>query len=175
MPVWRRLTNVIGGKMKLCAWILLIFIVSCTPLPRDGDVSETLPPDTAVTSPPVGGDMSTNESQGSPFAPQPGDENLTRGNVFIDEASLVIRESYPPQVSLSIRGGLPTPCHQLRVEIASPDQENNIRAEAYSVVDPNMICTQVIKSFQEYIDLGTFPSGHYSVWLNGEVVGEFDG
>jgi hypothetical protein len=37
-----------------------------------------------------------------------------------------------------------------------------------------MACIQVLEPFQEQIDLGTFPSGHYSVWLNGEWVGEFD-
>jgi hypothetical protein len=118
--------------------------------------------------------MPTNEPHVNPFSPKPGDKHLTRGNVFIDEASLVIRESCPPQVSLSIGGDLPTPCHQLRVEIAPPDRENKIMVAAYSVVNPDMACTQVIKPFQEYIDLGTFPGGRYWVWVNGELAGEFD-
>lgn len=155
--------------MKLRILLLfLMFAAACAPLPGN-----TAGPDTAVTSPPEDA-MPTNEPHANPFSPKPGDKNLTRGNVFINEASLVIRESYPPQVSLSIGGDLPTPCHQLRVEITSPDQENKIMVEAYSVVNPDMACTQVIKPFQEYIDIGTFPSGHYSVWVNGERAGEFD-
>ena len=153
--------------------LLLFLMVSCAPLPKGTAEPGTLPPDTVVTNPPEG-DMPTNEPYVNPFSPKPGDENLTRGNVFINEASLVIRESYPPQVSLSIGGDLPTPCHELRVEIAPPDQENKIMVDAYSVVDPNVACIQVLESFQEYIDLGTFPSGHYSVWVNGEPAGEFD-
>lgn len=118
--------------------------------------------------------MPTDEPHENPFSPRPGDEKLTRGSVFINETSLVIRESYPPQISLSIKGDLPTPCHQLRAAIAGPDQENKIMVDAYSVVDSTKACAQVLEPFEEYIDLGTFPSGHYSVWVNGELAGEFD-
>lgn len=155
--------------MRLHVLALLIFIlVACAPLPGD-----SAGPDTPVTSPPADG-MSTNEPFVNPFSPKPGDEKLTRGNVFINATSLVIRESYPPQISLSIGGDLPTPCHELRAEIASPDPENQIMVDVYSVTDPKVACVAVIKSFQEHIDLGTFPGGHYSVRVNGELAGEFD-
>ncbi|HUE99250.1 MAG TPA: hypothetical protein VMN99_08335 [Anaerolineales bacterium] len=118
--------------------------------------------------------MSTNEPSINPFLPKPGDADLTRGNVYISETSLVIRESYPPQISLTLRGDLPTPCNQLRAKISPPDQENNIVVDVYSVIDPNKVCIQVLEPFEEYIDLGTFPAGHYSVWVNDEMAGEFD-
>ena len=87
--------------MKFRLILFLIFlIVSCAPQATPG-------PDTAVTSPPEN-DISTNEPNTNPFAPQPGDADLTRGNIYINESSLVIRESYPPQISLSISGDLPT-------------------------------------------------------------------
>jgi hypothetical protein len=86
----------------------------------------------------------------------------------------LIRESYPPQITLSLQGNLPTPCHNLRAKISEPDAENKINVEVYTVVDPNMMCTQVLKPFQETVELGTFPNGHYSVFVNGELVGEFD-
>ncbi len=149
-------------------WLIVLLVVSCTPKPE-----ATLAPDTAVTSPPVGAIL-TSEPNLNPFTPKPGDENLTRGHINIHEASLVIRESYPPQVSLSISGDLPTPCNELRVKIDAPDQENKIRADVYSLVDPDKVCIQVLEPFQEYVDLGTFPVGHYSVWVNGEMAGEFD-
>jgi len=153
--------------------LMLLLTVACVPLSNTTANPGTLPPDTVVTSPPED-DMSTNEPYVNPFAPKPGDEKLARGSVFINEASLVIRESYPPQISLSIGGDLPTPCHQLRAEIASPNPENEIMVKAYSVVDANAVCLQVLEPFEEHIDLGTFPSGHYSVWVNGELAGEFD-
>ena len=118
--------------------------------------------------------MPTNEAPANLLEPKPGDENLTRGNVFIQEFSLVIRESFPPQVSLAFSGELPTPCHQLRAVVSEPDEENKIVAEVYSVVNPNMVCTQVLKPFEANMDLGTFPTGHYTVWINGEMAGEFD-
>ena len=118
--------------------------------------------------------MPTNEAPANPLAPKPGDENLTRGNVFIQEYGLMIRESFPPQVSLAFSGDLPTPCHELRAVVGEPDADNKIIADVYSVVDPDMICTQVLKPFQANMDLGTFPTGHYTVWINGEMAGEFD-
>jgi len=118
--------------------------------------------------------MPTSEPRTNPFAPKPGDEQLTRGNVFLDEAGLLIRESYPPQISVALRGTLPTPCHELRAEISVPDQENKIAVDVYSVVDPDKVCIQVLEAFEEQIGLGTFPSGHYSVWVNDQLAGEFD-
>ena len=118
--------------------------------------------------------MSTNEPRENPFSPQPDDSKFSRGNVFINESGIVIRESYPPQISLALSGDLPTPCHQLRVQINALNRENSIVVDVYSVVDPSRICTEVLKPFEEYIDLGTFPSGHYSVWVNGASIGEFD-
>ena len=148
---------------------LILVMAACTPTGN----AATPPPDTAVTSPPEDS-MPTNEPPESPFAPQPGDDQLTRGEVFLDEASLLIRESFPPQIVLVLRGNLPTPCHELRAEIAPPDPENKVTVEVYSVVDPDTVCIQVLEPLEEQIELGTFAGGHYSVWVNGQLAGEFD-
>src|SRR5688500_2638985 len=155
-----------------------LLIVACTqvPLPSQSPVpapNSTLPPDAPITNPPPNGSPPM-ETPDIPFAPKPGDINLSRGNVFINESGLLIKESFPPQITLSLSGDLPTPCHELRVNAQEPDSENKINVEVYSVVDPDQVCTQVLQPFQENIDLGTFPSGHYTVWVNGDVVGEFD-
>jgi hypothetical protein len=150
--------------------LLILLVVSCAPLP-----AATSGPDAAVTSPSdPGDDMSTEEPVRNPFSPQAGDNELTRGNAYLNEAGLIIRESFPPQISLAISGDLPTPCNQLRVDIDAPDQENKITVDLYSVIDPDRMCVQVLKPFEESIDLGTFPAGHYTVWINDEMVGEFD-
>jgi hypothetical protein len=159
-------------KQMILLLIVMLTLTACAPAAQPTEaVVETLPPDTAVTSPPEG-TMPTNNPD--PFAPLPGDANLTRGNVFIQETSLVIRESYPPQIALALKGELPTPCNQLRVQINPPDSTNKIGIDVYSVVNPDMMCTQVIKPFEENVELGTFPTGHYSVYVNEELVGEFD-
>ena len=160
-------------KFQITILLLTLCVASCAPAPEASSTPLPLPPDMAVTSP-SGGTMPTNEAPANLLKPKPGDENLTRGNVFIQESSLVIRESFPPQVSLAFSGELPTPCHQLRAVVSEPDEENKIVAEVYSVVNPNMVCTQVLKPFEANMDLGTFPTGHYTVWINGEMAGEFD-
>jgi hypothetical protein len=148
--------------------VLMLLASSCTSQPQ-----ATSDPDTPVTSQP-GENMSANEPALSPFAPKPDDKDLTRGNVYLNEASLVIRESSPPRVSLMIKGDLPTPCNQLRAAIGAPNAENKIEVDLYSVSNPNKACAQVLKPFEESIDLGNLPTGHYTVWVNGEVAGEFD-
>ena len=136
-----------------------------TPLPA-GSPS---PDDTAVSPPYPAGD----ESPLPAWYPAPGDENLKRGEAFIDSADILTLESFPLQFMLHLEGSLPTPCHQLRVEVGEPDAQNRIDVEVYSVSDPDEVCIQVLQSFEENIPLGSFPSGTYAVYVNGEKVGEF--
>jgi hypothetical protein len=149
-------------------WLVMLLIISCAPQTQAGPG-----PDTPVTSPPEDV-MLTSEPILNPFAPQPGDKKLTRGTVYLNDPSLMIRESSPPQISLSIDGDLPTPCNKLRVKTHMPDQDNRIMVDVYSLVDPDKVCIQVLEPFRESIDLGKFATGHYSVWVNGKVAGEFD-
>jgi hypothetical protein len=161
-------------KRDILLFLMVIVLISCAPTPRTTDeVTGTPLPDTAVTSPP-NETMPANEPVENPFAPMPGDADLSRGNVYIQEASLLIRESYPVQIAINLKGELPTPCNQLRVETGAPDSNNSINIDVYSVANPDMMCAQVLKPFEENVNLGTFPSGHYSVFVNGESVGEFD-
>lgn len=97
-----------------------------------------------------------------------------RGNVYLDSTDLLTMESYPLQFMLVLKGNLPTPCHHLRVAVSLPDTQNKIIIDVYSVTDPNAICTQVMEPFEENIPLGSFPTGHYTLWVNGEQVAEFD-
>ena len=104
--------------------LMLLIMAACAPLLN----TPPLPPDTGVTSPPVNA-MPTEEPRANPLSPKSGDEQLTRGEAFINEMGLLIRESYPPQIALSVSGDLPTPCHELRAVVAEPDQENKITIE----------------------------------------------
>jgi len=110
----------------------------------------------------------------SEYLPQREDGNLTLGNVYIDRSELLIMESYPIQVALVLQGSLPTPCNQLRVIAKPADEQNQVQIDVYSVVDPAIACTQVLEPFDANIGLGSFSSGHYTVWVNGEMAGEFD-
>jgi hypothetical protein len=148
--------------------IVAALVTACTPIATSPE------PDSPVVNPTENGSPTQGQPAMPSYIPQPNDINLSRADAFVDEMGLLIRESFPPQITLGISGNLPTPCHQLRANLNTPDEENKINVEVYTVVDPNMLCTQVLKPFQENIDLGTFPSGHYSVWVNGGLAGEFD-
>jgi len=118
-------------------------------------------------------------SSGETPAPQdnptaPADSNLLRGNAYLDSADLLTLESYPLQFMLALKGDLPTPCNQLRVDVSPPDAENKIQVDVYSLTRPDRVCAQVLKSFEENVSLGSFPSGHYTLWVNGELIAEFD-
>jgi hypothetical protein len=39
---------------------------------------------------------------------------------------------------------------------------------------PTKICDEMLKPFEQEIDLGSFPAGHYTVFVNGKPVGGFD-
>jgi len=102
------------------------------------------------------------------------DGGMTRGPVFIDEVELVVLESFPVQIELVIRGALPTPCASLEWSVEDPDAQGRIHVEAFSLQDPAIDCIQVLEEIEERLPIGSYSEGSYGVWLNGELVGEFD-
>ena len=108
--------------------------------------------------------------------PEPGAEDggMVRGPVYVDEAELMILESFPVQVELIIRGALPTPCASLEWRAEPPDEQGRILVEAFSLQDPALACIQVLQEMEERLPIGSYSEGSYSVWLNGELVGEFE-
>ncbi len=112
----------------------------------------------------------------SDYQPQPGDDKLKRDQVFVDleNSDLLIMESYPIQVSAMLKGSLSDPCHQLRVVVTPANTDNQINLEVYSVYDPGVACITVIESFTANVPLGFYSDGHYSVHVNGQLLGEFD-
>ncbi len=127
-------------------------------------------PDTSVESPGVsptqGGESAL------PYDPQPGDDALQRGNVYLDQASVLLMESFPPQVGVNLAGNLPTPCHSLRIAISEPDKDNNIRLDVYSVAPTDVVCAEVLKPFKANINLGSYPAGQYTILVNENQIGE---
>ena len=108
------------------------------------------------------------------YVPRPGDTTLSRAEIYLDSSSIVSQGSNPVQFFLSIKGNLPTPCNQLRVLVNAPDSQNRIMLEVYSVADPNRICAQILKPFEQMVLLGSLPGGHYTVYINGKLVSKFD-
>lgn len=110
----------------------------------------------------------------APWQPQAADKSLQRGEAFVKYAEVLVMESFPPQFSLHIQGSLPTPCHQLRVELAPPDDQDQIQVSVYSVTDPTTICIQVLSPFEVTVPLQGLSTGKYTVHVNGEKVGNID-
>jgi hypothetical protein len=106
------------------------------------------------------------------WEPQPGDDKLQRGNVYLDSRQILTLESFPPQFILELKGNLPTPCHKLRVKVNPPNASKQIQVEVYSLADPAEICIQVLEAFQVSVPLKDLASGTYPVSVNQESVGE---
>jgi hypothetical protein len=62
------------------------------------------------------------------------------------------------------------------VEISEPDADNRITLKAYAVAEKDKPCALMALAtpLQASLNLGSFPNGHYSVWLNENQIGEFD-
>lgn len=145
-------------KKILITFLLSVIVTACS--------SAANTPTSISTDPP-------NADLGD-YAPKPGDSARTRGLVFLDSTDLLTMESFPLQFSLGLKGSLPTPCHQLRISSNLPDSQNQIHLDIYSVVDPNMVCAEVLEPFEINFPLGSYASGHYILFVNGTQVAEFD-
>ena len=116
--------------------------------------------------------------EGAPLPPAdaaPGQGEWSRGEAFVNDAQLVIMESFPIQVAVEIQGELPTPCNRLMVEISEPDADNQINIDVYSLVNPAETCIAVIEPFSDRVSIPPelLVDGTYLVFVNGALIGEF--
>ncbi len=97
------------------------------------------------------------------------------GTVIVSHAELLIMESNLVQVALAVSGDLPTPCHDLMSDVVGPDEEANIQVTVSSRSGDSEACLQVLEPFSEQIPIEMLGAdeGYYSVWLNGDWVGDF--
>lgn len=121
--------------------------------------------------------VSSDDPNGAPavadWQPQPGDDQLVRGEVQITATEILTLESFPPQFLVTLQGSQPTPCHQVRAVIGEVDQvHSTIAIEVYAVVDAEVICAQVIEDFELNLPLGSFPAGQYTLTVNGAEIGQ---
>ncbi|MHB9032306.1 MAG: hypothetical protein ACYC6L_04575 [Anaerolineae bacterium] len=153
--------------------LIVILLAGCVPVSR---VVATLPPNEPVEGSITPGGDSTPAPTSAPdshsYAPQLGDDQLTRGNVFIDKTEIFLLKSNPPLFRLKIEGSLPTPCHSLRVVVPPADAKLRIAVEVYSLVSPGKSCAQVLKPFSATVSLDGSPAGQYTVLVNGQEVGQ---
>lgn len=155
-------------KKILISMILLTIVLSaCTS--QNGAYPNPVYPDPGYENP-----NPENPSDPNQYRPQPSDLNLMRKDAHVASSDLLIMESMPLQFSLNLKGNLPNPCYRLRISPAQPDAENKINVEVYSLVNPELICVQTTKAYDVNFPLGSYPSGHYILLVNGNQVAEFD-
>jgi hypothetical protein len=161
-------------KILLSLLVFSLLLVACDGLASAPEPAPVTPvpgiPNETPVVPGTGGE----EPAPGPYAPGKGDESMTRGPVYIDSQEILTLESYPPQFQLHVEGSLPTPCHELRAVVGDPDTQDQIHVEMYSLVDPDIECIQVLEAFEADIPLGSYSSGAYTIFVNGEQVGEIN-
>jgi hypothetical protein len=169
---------------------LLVAVLALSACSSQPEIPQTEPPGDTPTSGEGESQQPTEEGYPGPDAPtgdsaeidpaylspQPGDENLTRGpaTVEIADSELLVMESFPVQIVASLQGYLPNPCHDLRAVVGSPDEQNTVHIEVYSVVDPEMMCIEVIEPFAVRLPLGSYQDATYRFFVNGELLGEVE-
>ena len=165
---------------SLSLFLLAIFLGSCagdaaTPALPIVEPTAALPalpaypsPEDPVSSEPPADAPTTNQ----PWQPLPEDASSQRGMVFIEKKDLLTLESNPPQYVLVLAGSLPTPCHQLRIQVPEVDGKGRLMVDAYSIYKPGEVCIQVLEPFEVRVPLGSFAEQKVSILLNGELLGE---
>jgi len=154
---------------------LFPFVLACavllTACASSADEPVSSPPDTGVSN---SADAPL-QTPLNPYAPNPDYAAYARGEAFLNSTDLLTLESFPLQFTLHLTGDLPTPCHILQISVAVPDANNKVLVEVYSVADPNQICAQMTVPFDVNMPLGSFATGTYTLWVNGQQVAEFQG
>lgn len=102
------------------------------------------------------------------------DGAIIRDPVYVEKAEILQQESFPVQVLLRVEGQLPDPCHDAVWAVADPDPHGRIYVDLHSEAPPALACIQVLQPVAVQIPIGALKSGNYTIWLNGERVGDLD-
>jgi hypothetical protein len=86
---------------------------------------------------------------------------------------LLLLETFPVQVRLSVAGELPNPCARLGWSVSPGDDQGRIEVAFYADQPTGTACIQVLAPYAETIPLGSFERGSYGVFVNGQPVEEF--
>jgi hypothetical protein len=84
----------------------------------------------------------------------------------VDSVEVVIRESFPAQVSVLVRGTLPDACTEV-AGIAQRRDGNAIEVTITTERDPQALCAQALEPVEVEVGLGDFQAGDYTVTVNG--------
>lgn len=106
------------------------------------------------------------------FAPQSTDGNLQKAGVVLDSINLA-QDQGDSRTVVMFNGSMPSPCHELRIEVKAPSLQYEVFVKVYSVLRPDLQCDNVLRQFDSKITLGKYTAGVYSLWVNGQRIGDF--
>jgi hypothetical protein len=98
---------------------------------------------------------------------------MLRAAVTPAQTEILLLETFPVQVRLSVAGDLPNPCAHLGWSVSPGDDQGRIEVALYADQPAGEACIQLLAPYAETIPLGTFESGSYGVFVNGQQVEEF--
>jgi hypothetical protein len=171
MTKWVEITLLLilaGGLVSGCAPSATQAVPTAVPPAATATQLAPLTPTVAVPAVPAAPTGAAPTPAGGTAAPG---GTVKKGNVLLDFKG-VSYDAIKKQAILNLTGSLPTPCHKLQTDVTAPDAQNRIAVSVYSLVDPAVMCVQVIKPFETAVSLGSLASGTYTVTVNGDSVGE---
>lgn len=131
-----------------------------SPPPASAVPSATVEPDGSVE--PAGGPAGSDGS-GSPFGGE-----LVEREAMVEEIGVALLESFPVQVTVTVRGYLPDGCTTIGRSEQFVDGYT-ISVTLYTVRPAEAMCTQALVPYEETIALNVLglPAGDYTVDVNG--------
>jgi hypothetical protein len=98
---------------------------------------------------------------------------MLRSAVTPAQTEILLLETFPVQVRLSVAGELPNPCARLGWSVSPGDDQGRIEVALFADQPTGTACIQVLAPYAETIPLGSFERGSYGVFVNGQPVEEF--
>ena len=112
------------------------------------------------------------KSEENPYAPKLEDVSLKQEEITLTSTSLSERYDLTPiRAELHVLGSIPSVCSELRIKVNPPNEQYQIRIEAYSVANLKQNCENVFQQFEVVLLLGEYSPGQYTVWVNDNLAG----
>lgn len=126
-----------------------------------------------VTEVPDGGSSTVTDPPGVPRA-DPVQPPVEKGPFNVDRVDIMVMESFPIQVAVEIYGTIPTPCDMTGWKVDLVGDEIFIDVFSIPLNDPAASCVAVTEDVDVRVPLGSFESGSYTVYVNGDEYGDFE-
>jgi inhibitor of cysteine peptidase len=101
----------------------------------------------------------------------PAEGEVVIGKAVVDSVDVLIMESFPVQVSATVRGNMPDGCTEISHSTQSVE-EDTIIIELFTQRPADLMCTEALVPYEEQIrvDITALKDGHYTVDVNGVQV-----